>query len=89
MALDPEYADAYANLASLQMNAWQFTAADKNMKTALRLAPNNSSILGSAALMKFGHTEQAIALIEQAIAKDPVVYGNYYNWGITTIMQAI
>ena len=81
VALDPEYADAHANLASLQMNAWQFTAADKNMKTALRLAPNNSSILGSAALMKFGHTEQAIALIEQAIAKDPVVYGNYYNLG--------
>lgn len=81
MALDPKYADAYANLASLQMNAWRFAEADKNIKMALKLEPNNSGIIGSAALMKFGNINQAIALIETAIAKDPVVYGNYYNLG--------
>ena len=82
VALDPEYADAFATLASLQMNAWQFAPADKNMKTALKLEPNNSAIAGTAALMKFGNIAQAITLIEKAISKDPVVYGNYYNLGL-------
>ena len=81
VALDSKYADAYANLASLQMKAWKFAEADKNIKMALNLEPNSSGIIGSAALMKFGNIDQAIALIEKAIAKDPVVYGNYYNLG--------
>ncbi|MBT8264853.1 MAG: tetratricopeptide repeat protein, partial [Muriicola sp.] len=38
-------------------------------------------IKGTAALMTFGDLEKSVALINEAIEVDPLVYGNYFNLG--------
>jgi TolB-like protein/Tfp pilus assembly protein PilF len=79
--LDPNYAEAYSTLSSLQALAWDFDASAKNMKKALQLAPNNAVIIGTAALNCFGDLEKAISLQNKAIKLDPLVYSNYFNLG--------
>jgi TolB-like protein len=87
IALDPKLAKAYINLASLEYNNWQFALADKNIKKALQLEPNNASIIGISALMKFGQRKEAIELIKKAIVIDPMIYGNYYNLGYYNFLE--
>ena len=48
--LDPNAAQAYCALSSLQALAWDFEASAKNMEKALQLDPNNAVIIGTAAL---------------------------------------
>ena len=79
--LDPNFADAYSTLSSLQVLAWDFDAAAKNMEKALQLAPNDAVIIGTAALKCFGDLEKSIALQKKAIKLNPLVYGNYFNLG--------
>jgi len=79
--LDPNAAQAYCALSSLQKLAWDFEASAKNMEKALQLDPNNGVIIGTAALMCFGDLEKAISLQKKAIKLDPVVYTNYFNLG--------
>ncbi|MEH6536370.1 MAG: adenylate/guanylate cyclase domain-containing protein [Psychroserpens sp.] len=79
--LDPEYALAYSNLASLQLLAWDFETADENMNKALDLDPGNSVIIGTIALKQFGNLDEGIKLLKKAIVLDPLIYANYYNLG--------
>ncbi|HLV39566.1 tetratricopeptide repeat protein [Xanthomarina sp.] len=79
--INPNNANAYATLASLQSRIWKFEASAKNMKKALELEPNNAVIIGVAALMTFGNIEKSIRLLKTAIELDPLVYTNYYNLG--------
>ena len=79
--LDPNSAEAYCTLSSLQALAWDFDASAKNIEKALQLAPNDAVIIGTAALMCFGDLEKAISLQKKAIKLDPLVYANYFNLG--------
>jgi len=79
--LDPTVADSYCALSSLQEMAWDFEGSAKNMEKALQLDPNNSVIMGTAALMCFGDLEKSISLLNKAIKLDPLVYTNYFNLG--------
>ena len=79
--LDPNDAESYASLSSLQALSWDFEASAKNMEKALQLAPNNAVIIGTAALGCFGDLEKAIRLQKKAIKLDPLVYTNYFNLG--------
>lgn len=79
--LDPSSAEAYCTLSSLQELSWDFDASAKNMEKALQMDPNNSVIVGTAALMCFGNLEKAISLQKKAIKLDPLVYANYFNLG--------
>lgn len=79
--LDPNSGDAYASLASLKERIWKFEEAAKFMDKALELEPNNSVIIGTAALHTFGDIEKSAELINRAIKLDPLVYTNYFNLG--------
>ena len=79
--LDPELAVAYISLASAQEKMWDFEKSAMNLDKALELAPNNSIIIGTAALMTFGNLEESVSLLKRAIQLDPLVYVNHYNLG--------
>jgi TolB-like protein/Tfp pilus assembly protein PilF len=81
IALDPDSGRSYATLASLQELNWDFEESAKNMNKALALLPNDGVIIGTAALMTYGDIEKSVALIQNAIKVDPLVYGNYFNLG--------
>lgn len=80
---DPNSADAYATRASLNTRNWNFDGANLDMNRALKLAPNNSVLIGTAALQTYGDLEKSIELLEKAIELDPLVYTNYFNLGFT------
>jgi adenylate cyclase len=81
--INPINAEAYATLASIQENTWDFDESEKNMQKALELQPNSAILIGTAALMTYGDLEKTVALIKRAIELDPLVYTNYYNLGHT------
>ncbi len=64
--LDPNSAQAYKALSSLQELDWNFDESAKNMTKALELDPNNAVIIGTAALMCYGDLEKAIALQQKS-----------------------
>lgn len=81
IALNPNYADAYATLASLQERAWAFDDSERNLQKALELQPNNAVLIGTAALVTYGDIQKSIRLLKTAIDMDPLVYTNFYNLG--------
>jgi TolB-like protein/Tfp pilus assembly protein PilF len=81
LEINPDFADAYATLASLQNRNWKFDDSQKNLSKALELEPNNSVLIGTAALMTYGDLEKSVDLLKTAIKLDPLVYTNYFNLG--------
>ena len=79
--LEPNFADAYATLASLQNRSWKFADSRKNLNKALELESNNAILIGTAALMTYGDIEKSVSLLKTAIELDPLVYVNHYNLG--------
>jgi adenylate cyclase len=75
LAIDPDYALAHSNLGWIAMiYDSDPAAAARYYERALALEPANINIIGKAAnlLQNVGRLEQAIALNEYAIARDPV-----------------
>lgn len=81
LELNPNLAEAYTTLGSLQNKVWRFDKSIKNINRAVKLQPNNAVILGTAALYTLGDLDKSVALIKQAIANDPLIYTNYFNLG--------
>ena len=75
LAIDPEYAPA---LASLSFFAWAYDnnldTAARYLQRALQLEPANTDIISNAADLtrSLGRLDEAIALREYAVARDPV-----------------
>jgi len=89
LAIDPEYAPAIAHLGLVAMaQGGDLAAAARNYQRALALSPTDTDIIGDAAtlLQSLGRLEEAIALKEYAVARDPVNprghhnLGNAYRW---------
>ena len=78
---DPQSADAYITLASVHEKLWNFDESAINVEKALEISPNNSVILGTAALMTYGDLEKSVRLLKKAIDLDPLVHVNQYNLG--------
>ncbi|MBT8397249.1 MAG: tetratricopeptide repeat protein [Gemmatimonadetes bacterium] len=89
LEIDPEYAPAIAHLGLIAMahDRDLFTAAEYYQE-ALALSPTDTDIIGDAAtlLQSLGRLEEAIALKEYVVARDPVSprghhnLGNSYRW---------
>jgi tetratricopeptide (TPR) repeat protein len=85
LAIDPEYAPAYAQLgriASVYDN--DLAAAARYLERALDLEPANLDILGNAASLAqdLGRLDEAIALNEYVVARDPVNDGGHFGLGV-------
>ena len=82
--IDPDYGRAYAGLVMVEMfYDWDFTAAEQNMQRALALNPGDAFILHVAARLNanLGRIDDAIDLMQQSIALDPVSAGSHRRLG--------
>jgi TolB-like protein/Tfp pilus assembly protein PilF len=85
LAIDPEHAPAYATLSGIA-RAYDndLAAAARHLERALALAPTNPDILRRAARLAggLGRLDEAIALYEYAVARDPVSSGGHVWLGL-------
>ncbi len=76
LAIDPDSADAYAELAQVALTADddQKTAA-RNLQKALTLEPNNIYALGGASTLakSLGRLDLSIRIQQQAVERDPLM----------------
>jgi TolB-like protein len=74
LALDPDYARAHASLGSLAIFEDDIPAAARHFERALELDPTDLIVLGnsSAVLKGLGRLNEAIALDEAVVRRDPV-----------------
>ena len=75
LAIDPDLADAHAILAFIAIGIdFDPAAAARRYQRALALDPTHPEILADAALLArdIGRSTEAIALLEYAVARDPV-----------------
>ena len=74
LAIDPEYAPAYAQLGYIAVYHGDLATATRHLERALALDPTDSDIITNAAILarSLGRLDEAIALQEYAVARDPV-----------------
>ena len=82
ITIDPEYAQAHANLGYIVRSYDNdLVAAAYQLQLALQLEPANTNIIRSAAslIMSLGRLDEAIALSEFVVARDPVSPRSHSN----------
>jgi len=75
LAIDPDYAKGYARLGWIKMvHDHDLAAAARHLERAMELDPIDPDILGDAAVLAedLGRLDEAIALQEYVVARDPV-----------------
>jgi adenylate cyclase len=85
LAIDPEYAPAHARLGYIAMvGDNDLAAAAQHIKRALALDPADLNVLGnSATLLAFlGRLDEALALAEAVVRRDPVNVAALHNLGL-------
>jgi TolB-like protein/Flp pilus assembly protein TadD len=80
LRLDPTLAIAHSNLGVLHRLEWNWAAADREMQTALALAPRDALVLLLAAgeSLIMGRWDDSVKLVNAALAVDPLNAGSYW-----------
>ncbi len=81
LKLNPNLADAHAGLGRIHgVYDWDWAAADRELKLAEALAPNDARILFMAALQSLstGHWDDALKRVSASLAQDPLNPGGYF-----------
>jgi TolB-like protein/Flp pilus assembly protein TadD len=81
LKLDPKLADAHAGLGRIYgVYDWDWSAADRELKMAQALAPNDARILFMTALQSLstGHWDEALRLVNASLAQDPLNPSGYF-----------
>jgi TolB-like protein/Tfp pilus assembly protein PilF len=84
LAIDPDYAPAHAALGLIATQSDNdLAAAARHLERALELDPTGSNILGSSAnlLSSLGRLDQALALYEVSVRRDPLSLAALSNLG--------
>jgi len=84
LALDPDFAPAYANLGWIAMhNDGDLAAAARHFTRALALAPDDNDVLRTAAVLahSLGRLDTAIAIGEAVVVRDPANALGHVNMG--------
>jgi TolB-like protein/Tfp pilus assembly protein PilF len=85
LAIDPDYAPAHARLGRIAMTGDNDLAAGaQHFKRALALDPADLDVLRSSAvlLLSLGRLDEAVALDEAVVRRDPVNVNALYNLGL-------
>jgi tetratricopeptide (TPR) repeat protein len=86
IALGPDLADGYATRGLIRAwGLWNFQGAGEDLRRALALEPENSSVLSKYAdsvLMPNGRLDEAVAAKEKAQKVDPLNAGGWAGLGI-------
>ncbi|MGB5580728.1 MAG: tetratricopeptide repeat protein [Woeseia sp.] len=83
LAIDPDRASVLARLAHVQlMIEWDWNGAAETLERALRVAPNDTRVLGAAAYLAscFGRSDEALGYLQRALAEDPKNPVTMYNY---------
>jgi TolB-like protein/Tfp pilus assembly protein PilF len=86
LAIDPEFAEAYAALSEIATSRdGDLEAAARHLERALELSPADTDIIGWAARLArdLGRLDQAIALQEYRVARDPVNPDGHFGLGLS------
>jgi adenylate cyclase len=85
LAIDPNYASAHSGLGWIAMANHDFVSAARHFERALALDSNDLSVLGNSAafLQAMGRPEEALAIQEALVRRDPVNVTALYNLGYT------
>ena len=81
LKLDPNLADAHAGLARIHgIYDWDWSAADRELKLAQALAPNDARILFMTALqlLSTGYWDEALKLVNASLTQDPLNPSGYF-----------
>ena len=81
LKLDPNLADAHAGLGRIHgVYDWDWSAADRELKLAQALAPNDPRILFVGALQSLstGHWDEALKLVNASLTQDPLNPSGYF-----------
>jgi len=87
LALDPNYAPAHSGLGRIAMTSNDFVSAAKHFKRALALDPNDLVVLKDVGtfLQSLGRLQEALALKEVLVRRDPVNLEALYNLGMVRL----
>jgi TolB-like protein/Tfp pilus assembly protein PilF len=85
LAIEPDYAPAHATLGRIATSQSDLTGAAQHLERALTLDPSDLDVLGDSAvlLMSVGRLQQAIAVSEYTVERDPVNVRSLFNLGLT------
>ncbi len=85
LAIDPNYASAHSGLGWIAMANHDFVSAAKHFERALALDSKDLSVLGNSAafLQAMGRVEEALAIQQALVRRDPVNVTALYNLGYT------
>jgi TolB-like protein/class 3 adenylate cyclase/Flp pilus assembly protein TadD len=85
LAIDPNYAPAHTALGFISMSNNDFVSAAKHYEHALALDPSDLSVFANSAtfLQNLGRLQEALALKEAVVRRDPVNVLWLYNLGVT------
>ncbi len=85
LAIDPNYASAHSALGWIAMANHDFLDAAKHFERALALDSNDLSVLGNSAafLQAMGRLEEALAIQQALVRRDPLNVTALYNLGFT------
>ncbi|HEY7379515.1 MAG TPA: tetratricopeptide repeat protein [Steroidobacteraceae bacterium] len=85
LALEPELAEAHAQMALIQRNYdWDWRGAEASFGRALELAPGNAVVLRQVGRLaaSLGRLDEAIGLYRRAIEQDPLSAAAYASLGL-------
>ena len=89
VTLDPKLADAHAALGHVLCEAFEWKAAERELRQALALNPRNPEVVFRLGFMLFtsGRVHEALTQFEQAKALDPFYSTNvmYDAWAMATV----
>ena len=85
LAIDPNYASAHSALGWIAMANHDFVNAAKDFERALALDSNDLGVLGNSAafLQALGRLEEALAIQQALVRRDPLNVTALYNLGYT------
>jgi TolB-like protein/cytochrome c-type biogenesis protein CcmH/NrfG len=84
LALEPDLPDALAGLAWIQMmHDRDWGGSEASFRRALKLAPGNALVLSQASfcMANLGRVDEAVALGQRAVARDPLSAEAYFLLG--------
>jgi tetratricopeptide (TPR) repeat protein len=80
----PKLGSAFAVLAAIEAERFEFVAAVQDMRRALALSPDDPSVISGASnfMGEFGDLRKALDLANKAIDRDPFLGINHVNRGL-------
>jgi len=89
LALEPDLAECQTARAWIQMNFdWDWSGARASIQRAMELAPGDANVLRRAGVLasNLGRAEEATALNNQAVDRDPLNPANYSDLALSLAM---